>query len=98
MASLVSVRPRKQINYKKLNEGEPLPSASKVRVSRVYSETFSVERIIARKQSEGVSSIFISILYSHVARIHIINMQNCRSDIFCSLTSQSTAMTMSQPR
>ena len=50
MASLVNVRPRKQIDYKKLNGGEPLPSTSKVRVSRVYSETFPVERIITRRQ------------------------------------------------
>ena len=53
MASLVNARPRKQIDYKKLNEGEPLPSTSKVRVSRVYSETFPVERIITRRQSDS---------------------------------------------
>ena len=63
MASFVSVRPRKQINYKLLNEGEPLPSASKVRVSRVYSETFSVERIITRKQSDSVSSFILYFLF-----------------------------------
>ena len=48
MASSVSVRPRNHIDYKKLNEGEPLPSVSKVRVSRVSSESFPVERIITR--------------------------------------------------
>ena len=57
MASSVSVRPRKQIDYKNVNEGEPLPSESKVRVSRVSSE--SVERIITRGQSDGVSYLFI---------------------------------------
>ena len=58
MAS-VNVRPRKQIDYKKLNEGDQLPSESfKVRVSRVLSETFLVERIIARRQSNTVSNLY----------------------------------------
>ena len=69
MASSVSVRPRKQIDYKKLNEGEPLPSVSKVRVSRVSIESFPVERIITRRQSDSLSYLFIIfLLLSHVMR------------------------------
>ena len=60
MAFTTSVRPRKQIDYKKLNEGDQLPFvSSKVRVSRVLNETFLVERIIARRQSPNfVSNIY----------------------------------------
>lgn len=55
MASSVSVRSRKSIDYKKLNEGEPLPSVPKLSNTRVLSDKFLVERIITRRQSDKVS-------------------------------------------
>ena len=62
----VDLRPRKYIDYKKLNEGDQLPFvSSKVRVSRVLNETFLVERIIARRQSPNiVSNIYFIFIYT----------------------------------
>ena len=58
MTFTTSVRPRKHIDYKKLNEGDQLPFvSSKVRVSRVLKGTFLVQR---RRQSPNiVSNIYL---------------------------------------
>ena len=73
MAFTTSVRPRKQIDYKKLNEGDQLPFvSSKVRVSRVLNETFLVERIIARRQSPNiVSNIYFIFIYTRQKKVYI---------------------------
>ena len=59
MATPMSLRFKKSVDYKLLNEGEPLlPKTQRVHSkSVVLNETFTVERIISRKCTPEVSVV-----------------------------------------
>lgn len=66
MASVKSVRTRKSVDYKRLHEGDVLPrnifNKSDSRVS-VLPESFTVERVISRKDSPRVRPFCLSVYF-----------------------------------
>ena len=59
------LRPRKITNYKTLNDGEAVPHISKCSVKQkphLLEGTYTVERIIWRRQKDREVSLFIYLL------------------------------------
>ncbi|VDI01203.1 Hypothetical predicted protein [Mytilus galloprovincialis] len=72
MASERSLRPKRDIDWKKLHFGEALP-IEKAQIKRAtFAETFEVERLISRKISKNESS---------KNRTQLFEKFNCRDDI-----------------